>query len=452
MLYAGLRRRGPLAASETRWSAGESAVTGWALVFIAVCVLGWALVEQRLATTAITGPMVFVALGLAAGSDGLGIIQLDSSRGAGTVDLLLKATLVLVLFTGAAALHPSSWRKDAALPGRLLGIGLPLTIFAGWLISLVLFSDLSAWEAAIIGAIIAPTDAALGEAVISNPRVPERLRTALDVESGLNDGVSLPFLLIFVALEEESLGDHAIATTFLRSIGVALICGAAVGLVGGWLLVWASRRNWMGTRWSRIAVVAIAVIAYASADKLGGSGFIACFVGGLAYGEITRGRLKGTEALAAELGEVLIQASFLIIGAVLLGPAIGRATWQVVLMAVLALTVVRAGPVALSMIGSGLRRPTVAYLGWFGPRGLATIVFAVLVVREADVPGAGLIVTVATITVALSVYAHGLTANIGARRYADWYAAQKHRPALVEERPLAQATRLDRAARGPGGS
>ncbi len=194
----------------------------WAVAFVALCIFGWALVERRFATTAVTGPMVFVALGLAAGTEGLGIVDLGTDKPGDIVNVLLEGTLILVLFTGAARLHPSSWKKDAALPGRLLGIGLPLTIGIGWMVAVLLFSDLGVWEAAIIGAIIAPTDAALGQAVTSNLGVPERIRTALDVESGLNDGVSLPFVLVFIALAEESLGDNQILDTFLLAIGVAV--------------------------------------------------------------------------------------------------------------------------------------------------------------------------------------------------------------------------------------
>ncbi|MGB3097860.1 MAG: cation:proton antiporter [Solirubrobacterales bacterium] len=411
----------------------------WAVAFIAVSVLAWALIERRLATTAITGPMVFIAVGLAAGSDGLGIIELDSDRARSVIDVVLEATLVLVLFTGAARLHPSSWRKDAALPGRLLGIGLPLTIAVGWLLAVLLFTDLGVWEAAIIGAIIAPTDAALGEAVTSNPGVPARIRSALDVESGLNDGVSLPFVLVFIALAEGSLGDNQILETFVQAIGVAVVVGAAAGLIGGRLLVGASGRKWTSRGWSGVAVIAVAATAFTVADQLGGSGFIACFVGGLTYGEVTKRHLEGSNRLASDLGGALIQVSFLLIGAIALGPALGALTWQIVLMAVLALTIARIVPVAISMAGVGLRPPTIAYLGWFGPRGLATVVFAILVVEEADLPGSDLIVTVATITVALSAYAHGLTANWGANRYARWYAGKEKDSVAPEAKPLAHS-------------
>jgi NhaP-type Na+/H+ or K+/H+ antiporter len=403
----------------------------------AVCLLGFALIQRRLATTPITGPMVFVALGLLAGSSALGIITTDSGDIVTVVNVLFQATLILVLFTDAAALHFTSWRKDAALPGRLLGIGLPLTIAVGGLLAAVLFTDLSVWEAAIIGAIIAPTDAALGQAVISNPRVPERIRQALDVESGLNDGVSLPFVLIFIGLASESSDTSAVAT-FIREIGVAVAVGIIVGMLGGWLLVRASKAGWMGSAWSSIAVIAIAVIAFVAADVGGGSGFIATFVAGLSYGEVTRDHIKENEALAANLGLAMVQVSFLAFGALVLEPALGVMTWQVILMAILALTIARIGPVAISMIGTKLAGPTILYLGWFGPRGLATIVFAALVVTDADLPGTETIVTVAAITVGLSVLVHGLTAYPGSQRYADWYESQDDTETLPEAKPVHQ--------------
>lgn len=411
---------------------------GAVIFYVAMGLLGYALVQRKLATTPITGPMVFVGLGVLASSKALGILEVDTAEDVVTVvDVLFQGTLVLVLFTDAAALHFNSWKKDAALPGRLLGIGLPLTILVGALLAVWLFPDLDIWEAAIIGAIIAPTDAALGQAVISNPRVPERIRQALDVESGLNDGVSLPFVLIFIGLAEQEAGT-GVAATFLQEIGVAIVVGIVAGALGGWLLVQASKAGWMGQAWSSIAVIAIAIAAFIAADVGGGSGFIAAFVAGLSYGQATAGKIKPNELLAANLGLALVQVSFLAFGALVLVPAFDATTWQIVVMAVLALTIARIGPVALSMIGAKMAWPTVLYMGWFGPRGLATIVFAALVVTEADLAGEGTIVAVATITVGLSVLAHGLTAYPGSQRYGDWFESHDDQKDLAEAKPLHQ--------------
>lgn len=406
-----------------------------AVLYVAVCLLGFALVQSRLAKTSVTGPMLFVALGLLGGSGALGIVESGTADVTSVVDVVFQGTLVLVLFTDAAALHFSSWKRDAALPGRLLGIGLPLTIGLGMLLAALLFDDLGIWEAGIIAAMIAPTDAALGQAVISNPRVPERIRQALDVESGLNDGVSLPFVLIFIGLAAES-SDTGAIVTFVREIGVAVGVGAAVGIAGGWLLVRASKAGWMGSTWSSLAVIATATIAFGVADVSGGSGFIACFVAGLAYGNTARGRIQANEALAGELGDGLVQVSFLLFGALVLEPALGRLSWQILVMALLALTIARIGPVALAVIGTGFRAPTVLYLGWFGPRGLATIVFAALVVEDSNLPGIETITTVAAVTVGLSVLLHGLSAYPGSQRYAGWCASRSDPDALAEAQPV----------------
>jgi NhaP-type Na+/H+ or K+/H+ antiporter len=405
------------------------------ILFVSACLLAFAAVERRLSTTPITGPIVFVALGLLASGDGIGIIDTGDDSVVVVVNTLFQGTLALLLFTDASALHFTSWRRDAELPGRLLGIGLPLTIGLTAIFAVMLFTDLSIWEAAIIGAITAPTDAALGQAVVSNPRVPERIRQALDVESGLNDGVSLPFLLIFIGLAEQEAGDTGALLTFVREIGVAVGVGVLVGVLGALLLVWAAKAGWMGTGWSNVATVSIALISFVAADALGGSGFIAAFVAGLSYGHTKRDRIKNDEVLGEELGLALVQVSFLAFGALVLPRALDRMTWQTLVMAILALTLARIVPVAISLIGTRMGGVTIAYLGWFGPRGLATVVFAAEVLEEADVPGVETITGVAVMTVALSVLLHGLTAYPGSQRYADWYESQKGKD-VAEAKPL----------------
>ena len=410
------------------------------IFFVALSLLGYALVQRRLSTTIITGPIVFVLLGVLASSDVLGIIGVDSSDAiVGIVDVLFQGTLALVLFTDASALNITSWRKDADLPVRLLGIGLPLTIAFGAVMAAVLFTNLNFWEAAMIGAMIAPTDAALGAVVISNPRVPERIRQALDIESGLNDGVSLPFLLIFMAMASQSEGTGVIET-FVSAIGIAVLVGIVVGAGGAWLLVRAFRARWIGVAWSSIAVVAIAIIAFVGANPIGGSGFIAAFVAGLAFGAMTHDKITPPEVLAADTGLALVQVSFLMFGSLVLLPALGDVTWQVIVMVILALTVARMIPVAIAMIGTGLAMPSILYMGWFGPRGLATVVYGALVVTGSQLEGISTITTVAMVTVGVSVFAHGMTAYPGSQKYAHWYEAQDH-DSLVEAKPVHHSIR-----------
>ncbi|MDH4017417.1 MAG: cation:proton antiporter, partial [Actinomycetota bacterium] len=313
----------------------------WLAAVAAVFVV-YGLVSQRLSTTMITGPMVFVGAGLLIGANGLGAIDLEPD--ADTVTLLLEITLAVVLFSDATAINGSRWRNDASVPGRLLLIGLPLTIVIGVAAAAALFTDLGIWEAAIIAAILAPTDASLGQAVISNPRVPLRIRQGLNVESGLNDGIALPLVLVFIGAAEESATGGSIGAV-LRFIGhevvVAAAVGVCIGLLGGWAIIHSARKGWISSIWTQVAALSLAGLAYGLAVPLGGSGFIAAWLTGLTLGALTRGKIDEISDFSETLGSVLTMTSFLVFGAVLLGPALGGITWQIVVYAVLALTVIR---------------------------------------------------------------------------------------------------------------
>jgi NhaP-type Na+/H+ or K+/H+ antiporter len=393
-------------------------VSAYALAVIAGTYAIYGLVERRLRATPISAPMVFVAFGLLIGPSGLGLLHSTETGHLSTITF--EATLVLVLFTDAMAVNRGAWRSEIALPSRLLGIGLPLTIVAGWCVAAVLFGGLSFWEAGIVGAILAPTDAALGLAVVSNPRVPEVVRQALNVESGLNDGIVLPILLVFVGLAEHSSDHTMFVVVFLKAVVYAAVVGAVVGWGGARAVLWCAKRGWVDTQWQQILVVAFAALAYGLATPLGGSGFIAAWVGGCAMGFGLRDRLPDIRQFPEDLASLLTTASFLFFGALYVGPALGSMTFVVALYAVISLTVVRMVPVGVASLGTGLARPTVAYLGWFGPRGLASIVFADLIVAHA-LPGVPLIRTIVNVTVVASVLAHGASARAGSDRYADWF-------------------------------
>jgi len=375
-------------------------------------------VSRRLVSTPFTGPIVFVGLGLLIGPSGLGVLTSYDNQHVYTT--VFEATLVLVLFTDAMAVSRGSWRSEVALPTRLLGIGLPLTIVLGWVIAAVAFHELSIWEAAIVGAILAPTDAALGQAVVSNPRVPELIRQALNVESGLNDGIVLPVLIVFIGLAEHSSEGTMFVVVFLKALVLAAAIGTAVGWLGARAVVALSRRGWIGPQWQQIFVLALAALSYGLASPAGGSGFIAAWAAGCAMGFGLRNRLPEIRELPENLASLLTMVSFLLFGAIYAGPALGDLTWGIALYGLLSLTVVRFGPVAVATARTGLAGPTVAYLGWFGPRGLASIIFADLIL-EHSLPQVGLIRTIVNVTVVASVVAHGATAWEGSERYASWY-------------------------------
>ena len=390
----------------------------YALAVVAAAFALYALVSRRLTSTPFTGPMLFVGFGLLIGQDGLGVVTPFVNQHIYTI--VFEATLVLVLFTDAMAVNRGSWRSEIALPTRLLGIGLPLTILLGWLLAAVLFHVLSFWEAAVVGAILAPTDAALGQAVVSNPRVPELIRQALNVESGLNDGIVLPVLIVFVGLAEHSSEETMFLVVFLKALVLAAAIGAAVGWFGARAVRSAARRGWIGPHWQQIFVLAVAALAYGLASPAGGSGFIAAWAAGCAMGFGLRGELPDIKEAPENLASLLTSASFLLFGAIYVGPALGDLSWTIVLFAILSLTIARMGPVVPATARTGLAPRTVAYLGWFGPRGLASIIFADLILEHA-VPQAALIRTIVNVTVIMSVLAHGATAWAGSERYADWF-------------------------------
>ena len=411
----------------------------WALPTIAVLLIGYGAVSGRLQSTVVTQAMVFVALGLLVGNRALELVDVDAANQ--FVRHLAEATLTLVLFTDAARVNLGTLRRESALPARLLGLGLPLTIVAGTLAGLALFADLDLWTAAALATILAPTDAALGLPVVSNRRLPSRIRQGLNVESGLNDGVCVPLLIIFLTLAqaEEGIGDIEPLKVVLEEIGFGAVGGGVAGALGAWVLRRFGARGWMEGTWKQISTVATPLLAYGIAVALGGSGFIAAFTAGIVFAALAGGHAEETTFLAEQSGELLNAVTFLLFGAVLLGPALGELDWRVALYAVTSLTLVRMLPVALAMLGTGMRRVTVGFLGWFGPRGLASIVFVLILVEQSQLPQVPLLLTVVTWTVALSVYAHGLTAWPGANRYADWYAAHAiDHAAMPESAPVTE--------------
>ena len=341
-----------------------------------------------------------------------------------TVKLLAEATLAMVLFADASRIDVRVLRAELSVPARLLGIGLPLTLVAGFVLALIAFPELLWAEALLLAVILAPTDAALGQAVVTLTRLPSRVRQGLNVESGLNDGICVPLFWIVLAIaqaESGAIGDGTAVRLVLEQIDYGILAGVAAGCVAAAVLVVAGRRGYVEGSWSQVVPLAAAGLAFGIADPIGGSGFIAAFVGGFVFGALRRRTGGEVTHLIEEVGEVFSAVTFIVFGAVLLGPALGDVTWSIALYAVLSLTIVRVVPVSVAMIGTGARRPTLAFLGWFGPRGLAPIVFAVLVLEEGGLPHDDLILVTTYVAIGLSVLAHGLTAAPLADRYASWF-------------------------------
>jgi sodium/hydrogen antiporter len=396
----------------------------WSLAIVALAVLAVASVSGRIAGTPLTPAILFVVIGVLVGPRVLDEVDLSSSGS--TVRALAEATLALVLFSDASRINLRELRRDANVPVRLLGIGLPLTIVLGALAAAATFGQISIEEALIIGVVLAPTDAALGQAVVTNRRVPARIRQGLNVESGLNDGICVPLLFIAVAaadVHSELAGGRSASTLVLEEIGYGIVGGVAAGLLIAAIIRFAGPRNLIAGVWLQVIPAAGAALAYGIAAGLDGSGFIAAFVAGGVFGAVLGRDPAEVNRLIDEVGGVLNGVTFLLFGAILLGPALGHLSWDLALYAVLSLTVVRMVPVAIAMLGTRARPATLEFMGWFGPRGLASIVFAVIVVEESQLPHEQTILLAIYLTVGLSILLHGITAAPLADRYGRWYEA-----------------------------
>lgn len=392
------------------------------VALVGLAIVGWSLVSARAAAANITAPMAFVALGMVVSHGPLAFVHLDLRSE--VVRHLAELTLAVVLFGDAATVDVARLRRDVGLPTRLLAIGLPLTMAGGAVATHLLIPSLSWWVCALIGASIAPTDAALGAAIIEDERVPSRVRRALNVESGLNDGIATPFVHAFLvaavvgtAYEVESEA-HA-----LRELAIGLGAGVALGAAAAGVIAIARRRSWMEAGTVPVATAAISLVAYAGAVTIGGNGFVAAFVAGLAFaGTSARTGTVPEVTFTHEVGGVLSNVVWFVFGALVVAP-LRDGGWQELAIAVLALTVVRMVPVALSLLGTGMDRATVAVIGWFGPRGLASVVFALLAAPGLP-PGDGTrVVAVIGTTVLLSVVAHGASAAPVASRFTRTSAA-----------------------------
>ena len=389
------------------------------LAIIAAFVFCYCLVATRLERTKFNGPLVFVACGLILGPYCLGLVAMDVDGE--TLKTLAEITLAVVLFTDSAGANLPVLMRFRRLPARLLLIGLPLTIGLGFLTGCLLYNNLTWIELALLATMLAPTDAALGQAVINDDAVPSSVREGLNVESGLNDGICVPVLLLFLAISSDSLPTGAVLSQMLelplQAIGIGTLVGIVSAVVGCVSINGSVQRNWLDGAWTQMPVIALALVCFSISQWLGGSGFIACFVGGLIFGGLIQRQKAALLKAADGTGDVLSMITWFIFGALFIGDCLLAPQWQAIVYALLSLSVIRILPVCLAVIGMGLKTDSKLFMGWFGPRGLASIVFIVMV-NEANLPGANTLVQAVTWTVLLSVILHGITANPLANAYA----------------------------------
>jgi NhaP-type Na+/H+ or K+/H+ antiporter len=390
------------------------------IVIFSVFILIYSTVAGAVERTWVSGAIIFTAFGLLIGPVGLDLISFKVDREA--IRTLAELTLALVLFTDAAGADMGVLKKTEALPTRLLLIGLPLTILLGFGVAALLFKDLPLFEVALLATMLAPTDAALGKAVVTNETVPNPVRQGLNVESGLNDGICVPILFLFLALATGKVdegGPWQLAMKLvIEEIGIGLAVGLLLTVLAVSLLKLAKRRNWLSEIWIQIPIDALAVACFATAQFIGGSGFIAAFSGGLLFGAMAKEYREDFLRAAEGTGDVMALVTWVIFGAAVVSKAMGNFSWVVVLYSILSLTLIRMLPVFFSLTGLRVNTEGKLFIGWFGPRGLASIVFAVIVLN-ANLPNGGTLAMTVVCTVILSIILHGVSANLWARGYGE---------------------------------
>ncbi len=394
------------------------------LAYVAIFAFIYSNIAGGAERTPINGPLVFMVIGLIAGPSVLGIVQFDYSTEnfRGLADL----TLALILFLDAANANLDVFKKESHIPGRMLLIGLPLVIAGGFGMGYVLFPGLGIFELALLATMLAATDAALGKAVITNKAVPIRLREGLNAESGLNDGLCVPILFTFLALAvgtQEDGGSLALGL-MASELGIGLAVGLGFTFLGGKLVDFCHARGWITDIWLQVITVALAWACFATAQSLHGSGYVAAFVGGLLFGALAKEHTHRMVLASEGVAETMALITWVIFGAAVVGQFYAYFTWEIVVYAIASLTVIRVVPMLISLIGTSEPMRTRLFLGWFGPRGLASIVFLIIVLN-ADLPGSGTLASTVICTITLSVLLHGFTAI----PYAKWLAAREAKAA-----------------------
>jgi sodium/hydrogen antiporter len=392
-------------------------------------VLAWGVVSRRLARYSITLPIVLVAMGAVLSATEVVVVELDSEA----VRTLVELALSILLFADATEISARWLRSSGQLPLRMLAIGFPLTVATGFAAGYWLLPGLSVWVVALLAAALAATDAALASPVIMDERIPHRLRRIIDVESGLNDGLATPLVLFFLAATVASggpAGGEAPLVHALVELAVGVAVGVVLGAGGARLLVSTRRASWSTAAGERLAVLVMPVLTYLTAVALGGNGFVAAFVAGIAAGTVGREEVADERLqLTNDVGTLLSAAVWFVFGSLIPNVVARGISWNVLLYAVLSLTIVRMVPVALALLRSGLGTRDVLFLGWIGPRGLASILFGLIAIEELHAHGltaaADSVAQVIVITVGLSVLLHGLSAGLIAAR---WPAERTHAP------------------------
>lgn len=382
------------------------------VVFMAILILGYGLFSKKAENSIITPPMIFVLIGLLVSFFDLELMR-EGPKGP-FVKPLMEFTLVLILFMDGSTVDLKSLMKEKSLPSRLLGIGLPLTMILGALLAMPLFPEIPTLSLVMMAFILSPTDAALGQAVVTGDQVPRKIRQTINLESGLNDGIGLPPILVCIALLSGSSGEGFDSQYWLMFIAKQLILGPIIGIVIGFasgkLLELAFKRGSITHAYQMLASLAIPVLAYAGAEYLHGNGFISAFTAGMFFGTSVTALRDRVKEFGEASAQVMILFIFLLFGIILIPSSYPHWDWKVLLYSILSLTVIRMLPVAISLIRSKLDLKTILFIGWFGPRGIASVLYLLMAIITLGPEGNEKIVSIVSLTVLLSIFLHGISA------------------------------------------
>ncbi|MDT5211080.1 MAG: sodium/hydrogen antiporter [Mycobacterium sp.] len=383
---------------------------------LTVLVLCYAVVSGVVKRFYIAPALIFIAFGMVLGPFGFGMIDVDANTQSFTI--LAQLALTVILFNQAAMLDLPSVVRRGHVTFRLLVIGIPLSIVLGTAVALWVVPVMPLWEAVCLAAIVAPTEVALIDALLDNRRIPERVRHALSVESGCYDGLALAAMLAAVALASEQNDPDASRWSWfaMRTEVVSIAVGLVIGVIGGFVIMRSRQRGWMSDTWAQLATLALALVCFAAAERLHGSGFVAAFAGGLAYSMMAR---RADEQLPSQVTDAAGQLLELIVFAMFGGYAVfvgwRDADWRVVLFAVVALFGVRVVAVSAALVGSDLPARSRLFIGWFGPRGIGTLVLGLLMIERGEIQQSAVITQAVVVTVTISLVVHSLTVPLGIR-------------------------------------
>jgi len=385
------------------------------LLGILACIIAYSLMTKLIARTVLTLPIFFVAVGFlcAPATEALGTAE----ELRGSARLLAEITLILVLFADASRIRFARLKNTFTIPLRMLVIGMPATVAFGTMFVFLVSPQSGLALSLLTAAVLTPTDAALGQTVVSSPDVPERLSQSINVESGLNDGLVLPFVLLGAILASTNLhGTDGLAFMAVTQIVLGPVAGIAVGWGAARALDLAQQREWIMESAQGIVFLATAFLSFVVAELVGGNGFIAAFVAGAVFGNAYRHDIHFISEFMEGVGQLLTMVAFLVFGALMLPDGLAHMTLTTVLVAIGFLTIVRMLPIWISLIGTDLAPKEKLFVGWFGPRGLASILFTLIMMDEFDFPNEEELLACVSLTVALSVLLHGISATPLAKR------------------------------------